>query len=356
MALTDALYQIDPNSMVLAVFFVITFALLMFILRRTGIGKNNATATVISLCISLLATYGITRTKFDLNGFVYNLGISEDTLYIIGPIAALFFIFLISRRKDPVTQRRKFSLGKFLMILGALIFALAFSGWIYQKGVFFVAGAVLLLIGLKLYFNRKRKERIGNMNWYEKDKFQKREARRLARWNRAGRGIGKGLAASAYGVGQAGKYAGKGAIAAGRGIGNAAAYTAKEIKKRQRAARIAKIREERLLKEEAERIRKIQQREIANKMMQQQKTQLVLPPAKQQLVLPPHEEKKQREYIKNEKLRQRSIQNLKSLYNDKYQEAIKQQNLAVKGVSGAKERYIQLQQELQRIVDKMNRI
>ena len=57
-----------------------------------------------------------------------------------------------------------------------------------------------------------------------------------------------------------------------------------------------------------------------------------------------------------QKLRQRDIENLRMIYNEKYQEAIKLQNLAAKGVSGAKERYIRLQKELQNIVDKINKI
>jgi len=356
--LSDLLYQINSNSMILVIFFVITFALLMFILRKTGIGKNNATASVISLAISLLATYGLNRMSWDLTSWVYGIGISENLLDIIAPILILIFVFFLSRKRDPETQRKKFSFGRFLMILGAIMLILGFIPFIYRKGFFIGVGAGLIILGIIIALIKKRNRngsrsyRGYNSGKYRKEqeknqRYQQKLAEKQSRWQ----------------INQQEEEARRRAKKINKIRGRRERLQAeKDLKKQQDASnyparkvsgRKAMLRERANQKRNEILAKKQQQREIAKRMQQQQKTQLALPPAKQMLALPAHSEKK---YIKNKRLRQRSIQNLKSLYNEKYQEAIKQANFSAKEVPGAKEKYIRLQRELQRIVNKMNRI
>jgi hypothetical protein len=145
--ITDALRQIDPTTMVLSIFFVGMFALLMFILGRTALKENHATRTIISLCISLLSVYGLTRTNFNITDFVFSLGVSEDIIYFGAPILLLLFVFFLSRKRDPVTGRRKFSLGRFFIILGAIFIVLGFTSLIYQKAFMIIVGAGLAALG-----------------------------------------------------------------------------------------------------------------------------------------------------------------------------------------------------------------
>jgi len=311
--------------------------MLMFILRKTAFGKNNSIATVISLAISFMAMYGLNRTNFDLTIQFYKLGIPEDSLYIAMPILTIIFLFFLSRKTNPETETKRFSFGRFLTILGGLMLLLGLMPFIYQKAFMIGLGAGLVVVGMII---------------------SKKQGKRI-------------LTTTGRGIGQVGRYAGKELAATGKGIGQATGYTKDqikqmrhEVKKRKRAARIAQIRQAKIEKENLEKLQNREnemqrkrvaqeQEEIARKMRQQQKSQLALPYAKQQLALPPHEQKK---YIKNERLRERSIQNLKSLYNQKYQEAIKQANFTAKGVPGAKEKYIRLQKEMERIVNKLNKI
>lgn len=426
MALGDILSQIDVNTMILLTFFVITFAMIMFILRRTPIGKNNTIATVISLAAALLAMYGLNNLNIDLQFQFYQLGLTDEILYIATPILTLLFVAFLSRKKDSTTGKKKFSFSRFLLILGAICFGLGFMPFIYQKafmigvgagimalgeflrikkkkghlgntngikfpwpglfillgialaalafleivyrpGIFFVAGGIAFLIGLKLFSNRKKSNKLSNMSKKELRRYNEKQARKNARWNKAGRTMGKGIAATGYGVGKAGRYIGK-------GISN----TANSIKQQRREAKtLRKIQEanqRKMQKEETKRrkqqieeqrkyeegVRKQQmeeQRKIAGKMkgfyQNPQKSQLALPPTKKQLALPPHQQK---QFIKNENRRQKTMQNLQSLYNQKYQEAIKQANFTAKGVPGAREKYTRLQKEIQRIVNKLNKL
>jgi hypothetical protein len=164
--LKDILYQIDPNTMVLATFFLVVFAMLMWILGRTGLKENNAIKTTIALSTSLLSTYGLTRTNFDLTFQLYKLGISDSVLFIVTPILSIIFLIFLSRKKDPETKRRKFSFPRFLMIFGVLIIALGLMPFIYQKAFMIITGAVLFIVGLIISIRSKKKDKpLRNRNY-----------------------------------------------------------------------------------------------------------------------------------------------------------------------------------------------
>lgn len=150
------LYAIDPETMVLGLLFLIFLAVTNFSLGRF-FKKSKTTATIIAFCVSLLAVYGINRTTWDVPEFFYGIGLSENLLYIIVPIAALIFLFLLSRKKNPETDKRRFSLARFLMILGALLIISALANLFYEKGVMIAAGIGLLVLGLIIRYRKKIK-------------------------------------------------------------------------------------------------------------------------------------------------------------------------------------------------------
>lgn len=154
LGLGDLFSGIDPETMVLATSFLIFFAVINFSLSKV-FKKDKNVSTIISLCVSLLSVYGITRTNFDLNGLFYSVGITDELLYIITPILALIFIFIISMKRDPTTKRRRFSLGRFLMFLGALMLILGFTPLIYRKAFYIGVGAGLIALG-GIIANRSR--------------------------------------------------------------------------------------------------------------------------------------------------------------------------------------------------------
>lgn len=144
--LGDMFSGIDPETMVLGTTFIIFFLVINFALSKF-FKKDKTIATIISICVSLLAVYGITRTNLDLNGIFSSIGISEELLYIITPILALILVFVLSRKRNPATGRRNFSFGRFLMILGGLMMILGFTPLIYQKAFYIGVGAGLIAIG-----------------------------------------------------------------------------------------------------------------------------------------------------------------------------------------------------------------
>lgn len=146
LGLGDILRDIDPETLVLAVLFIVFFVVINFSLSKI-FKKDKTSSTILSLCISLLATYGITKTNLNVNNFFYSIGLSEELLYTITPILALIFIVILSIKKDKTTQRRKFSFGRFFMILGGLMVVLGLTPLIYRKAFYIITGAILLAVG-----------------------------------------------------------------------------------------------------------------------------------------------------------------------------------------------------------------
>ncbi len=154
MVLNDFLYAIDPNTMVLGLLFIIFYVFINFSLSKI-FRRERASSAIISLCVSLLAVYGINRLNWDLSNIVFNLGISENILYTVVPWIILGLAVLASFVKDPTTGRRRFRLYRLFMILGAFLILISFFA--YEKGIVMIIGIALILIGLFLLWRSKKK-------------------------------------------------------------------------------------------------------------------------------------------------------------------------------------------------------
>lgn len=139
----EMLYSIDPNSMLLGLLFIIFYVFVQYALSRSI--RNKKSSAIIAFCVSLLAVYGINRMSWDISGFFYGLGLSENFLYTIVPLIILAgLIFMIWKLK----------LSRTLMITGILLIIASFL--VYEKGIILIIGIVLFLIGLLLSFRKKK--------------------------------------------------------------------------------------------------------------------------------------------------------------------------------------------------------
>jgi hypothetical protein len=154
MAISDMLSSIDPTTMLLGLLFIIFYILIKFSLSK--IFKNDKSSpTIISLCVSLLAVYGINRSNFNISGLFSNIGISEEIIYAVVPWIIIGLSILASFAKYPATGKRKFRLYRLFMILGAFLILLSFFA--YEQGILMIIGAILILIGLFLWWRNKKK-------------------------------------------------------------------------------------------------------------------------------------------------------------------------------------------------------
>ncbi len=134
-SLSDLLDSISEGNLIILLVFIISFALIFFSLNRM-FKDNVAIAAVISFASSFGITYWVNKSGFDLSGWVYDMGISTEILYILIPILAIALaIFLIVK------------LGKdSLFIFGG--FLLASSLFVYEKSIVIVVGVILILFRL----------------------------------------------------------------------------------------------------------------------------------------------------------------------------------------------------------------
>ncbi len=131
--LSELLGSIDQASMIIYALFIIFFSILFFSLSKTMFKEDRAVAGILAAVISLLIVYGINKSGFDIEDIFYDIGISEEALFIIIPIIIIAgVIFTIVKLKK----------NSLFVIGGLLIVA---SIFVYEKTVLLVIGSILIL-------------------------------------------------------------------------------------------------------------------------------------------------------------------------------------------------------------------
>jgi hypothetical protein len=131
--------QIEPSTMILGALFMIFFAFINFILTKSVMKDNRPVAGVISLCISLLAVYGLYYANFDVIGLMFNFGITEDIITTWVPILLLGLAIFFSI---------KFHVSYVMMALGALFLILGLTNAVYESALSIFSGIALLILGV----------------------------------------------------------------------------------------------------------------------------------------------------------------------------------------------------------------
>jgi hypothetical protein len=178
--MNDLLYSIDPNTMILSLVFIIFYILINFSLSKI-FRKERTTSALISLCISLLTVYGLNRIDLDLSRFLFNLGVSEDLLYLVVPWIILGLAIWGSFVKDRVTGKRSFRLYRLFMILGAILILIGLIPGVYENALFIISGIILIALGIILWAMRKARKR-RNANPMNGVDILIEESRNFKRW------------------------------------------------------------------------------------------------------------------------------------------------------------------------------
>ncbi|MCX6749527.1 MAG: hypothetical protein NTW17_02155 [Candidatus Pacearchaeota archaeon] len=173
-SITDIFDSFGPENIILMAVFLVLFAVIFYATSRVfkdSYGQpNRAIAGVISFALSVLATYGIYRSGFDISGLFYGFGISGDLLY-----TSIFVIFVIIM----ILIIWKLGVGGFFTIFGLfLLLLIFFTDIIYEETIVGIVGGILLLIGLFLLL--RRHSGVGRAIMSNRPKYDLQRERRQA--------------------------------------------------------------------------------------------------------------------------------------------------------------------------------
>lgn len=143
-SLSDALYAIDPTTIVLALLFIIAFAFLNWILAKY-FKDNKATAGIIAFAVSALMIYGIWRKGFDIENIFGDLSAGADLFYTILPLVLIALIIFL------IIKFGRNALG----IMGLLCFVISIFAY-EQAALWFVGGGLILAWVLVQAFSKKK--------------------------------------------------------------------------------------------------------------------------------------------------------------------------------------------------------
>lgn len=156
-SLSNLFYTIDSTSLILILLFVAIFAILHQIIFLRLFRGNRTVSAIVSFCASVLMVWGMYRMQWNLGGFFYNMGVSEDMLFMV-TVAILFIVLIIAILKG--------WLKHFLAIFGAiLIYMSLWTEIFYEWFTVFVIGAIVLIIGLWLMFRSRRGKPYGGKGY-----------------------------------------------------------------------------------------------------------------------------------------------------------------------------------------------
>ncbi len=136
--------ELNVSIFLLAITFVLIFWVLHFAFKKTPLGRNAAANWIIPLILSIFSIYGILKSNFSIDNFVYGIGLSKD--FLITTLIPILFI-LVSIITVWKTSIKKYFMSLFLLI-GTLLIGLSFLDVIYERGIAIFIGAVSIIIGL----------------------------------------------------------------------------------------------------------------------------------------------------------------------------------------------------------------
>jgi hypothetical protein len=151
-SITGFFESIDPQDMTLMVLFIVLLAFINMatskIFRNRYGEPDRAKAGGVAFFVTLFMVYGIHKTGFDFENLFYGLGISNDFLFLI-----ISIIFLIAA----IYMSKKVGFAGLLMVLGLLLSLITIStDLIYEKGMALIIGIVVFLVGLGLWWRRRK--------------------------------------------------------------------------------------------------------------------------------------------------------------------------------------------------------
>jgi membrane protein implicated in regulation of membrane protease activity len=163
-SLTNIFYSIDADILAYISLFLIFFALIHWLLKKTMFKDSPGILTVISASSALLAVYGLIRANFSIAGLMSNLNFPPMLQYnLVWIIFLLIFIILWVKK----------GLGICLMIIGLGLIIIGILKLVYADTEFIVTGIILFILGFIWHRWRKHRKKYKEMSLLDREKYKK---------------------------------------------------------------------------------------------------------------------------------------------------------------------------------------
>jgi hypothetical protein len=174
----DFFNNINAELLIFALTFLLLTALFRWALIRKAMKNNPSTASVVAVCLSLGASYGLMSTGISF-AFLEGMQLTPEFLVNVLP----WLILLIA-----AAIIIKWEFGTLLIIFGTILFVSGFFNLIDAKGFGTIGGATIILVGiiLRRFIRRRRAYKRINLKDREMYKGNRRANRRPLR-NSGGR-------------------------------------------------------------------------------------------------------------------------------------------------------------------------
>ncbi len=148
-SLSNIINSFNTDAIAYILIFLILFAIIQFVLKKTMFKESKGILTVISISSALLAVYGLIRANFSIADLMFALNLPPMFQYnLIWILLLIAFIFLWA----------KYDFGITLIVFGAGLFLIGALKLVYANASIGVFGAVLLLFGIWLKWKNRDKD------------------------------------------------------------------------------------------------------------------------------------------------------------------------------------------------------
>lgn len=137
---SDLLNQIDPNTLVLFVVFILSFTMVYYSSLKF-FRRNKALSSIVSFSVSLITVYWInsmiSSPYFNIQNFFYGMGFSRDILHSFLYVLVIGVIIFLSIK----LKRKAF------FLIGTFILVLSLTDLVYENAIWFFVGVCFWVAG-----------------------------------------------------------------------------------------------------------------------------------------------------------------------------------------------------------------
>jgi len=154
---------LDTEIIIFATIFLIFTALIRFALAKKIMVESKGTASIIAICISLLASYGLMKTGISLK-LANSINLSSGFLINVLPWLIIIILIAISIR---------WSIGATILSIGVISLVAGISNLLYTTTFLIILGIILIIGGILLIRWKNKRKRYKGMHLKDREIYKR---------------------------------------------------------------------------------------------------------------------------------------------------------------------------------------